>query len=162
MEKDAQEHVHAGLGAMMPLIGQVMSHVRSQVSCACEEAGYKLTPEEAGTLMIIYDLDGLSQSYLAKILGKDRASITRLMNALVKSGLVGRVQDRDDRRVIRAHITAEGKQAFVDIFPALMALSDQALNGVSEQEFRVTQKVMSRIISNLCHLTGRSDHRYER
>ncbi len=142
----------------MPLIGQVMTHARCHVSNACAGLGYKLTAEEAGTLMIIYQCDGMPQSILANILGKDKASVTRVMNALVKSGLVGRVQDEHDRRVIRAHITEEGKLAFVDILPALMAISDQALSGVSEKELHIAQKVLSQMNANLCPRTDSSEH----
>jgi len=152
MDKNSHMRSDRGLGIIMPLIGCMTSRVRYQASCICEEEGYKLTPEEADTLMLIYHLEGLPQSQLAKILGKDKASITRLMNALVKSGLVGRVQDSNDRRIVRACITEEGKKAFTHIFPKLKALSEQVLDGVSAEEFATIQRVMMRMIENLSAL----------
>ncbi len=141
-----------GLGAIMPLIGCMTSHVRSHVSRICKDAGYNITPEEADTLMIIRHCDGLPQSQLAMILGKDKAAITRLMNALVKSGLVGRIQDQHDRRIIRAQITDEGKQAFIHVWPELKKLSDQALAGVSLQDIASMQKTLNTINANLGEL----------
>jgi len=138
-----------GLAFIMPLIGCMTSQVRSQVSKICKHAGYSLTPEEADTLMIIHHCDGLPQTQLANVLGKDKAAITRLMNALVKSGLVGRIQDQQDRRVLRAQITAEGKQAFIQVWPELMKLSDQALKGIPAQNIHIMQQTVTTINENL-------------
>ncbi len=137
----------------MPLVGCMASHVRYHISRICSDAGHDLTPEEAGTLMIIHHFNGLPQSRLASILGKDKAAITRLMNALVISGLVGRVQDQDDRRVVRAQITEGGEQAFIKVWPELMKLSDEALKHVSKQELEQLSKVLLMINANLGALT---------
>jgi DNA-binding MarR family transcriptional regulator len=142
-----------GLGAMMPLIGCMTSLVRYQISCICASAGYKLTPEEADTLMLIHHCEGLPQSELAKMLGKDKASVTRLMNALVKSGLVGRIQDEHDRRIVRACMTDEGKKAFKRIFPQLKALSEKVFDGLPESEVGTTKQVIAHMIKNLTKLT---------
>ena len=144
-----QQQSKDNLGAIMPLVGCLTSYVRSHVSRICKDAGYHLTPEEADTLMIIRHCNGLPQSQLANILGKDKASVTRLMNTLVKSGLVGRIQDQQDRRIIRAQITEQGEQAFVQVWPELMKLSDQALDGISAQELTSMLGTLAAINTNL-------------
>ena len=149
MGTEVQQQSNDSLGAIMPLIGCMTSHVRSHISRICKNAGYNLTPEEADTLMIIRHCNGLSQSQLANILGKDKAAVTRLINSLVKSGLVGRIQDQQDRRIIRARITEEGKQAFVQVWPELMKLSDQALDGISSQDLTAMRKTLDAINTNL-------------
>jgi len=153
MKPDVQTHKNEGLGAIMPLIGMMTSHVRSHVSRICKDAGYNLTPEEADTLMIIRHCDGLPQSQLANILGKDKAAITRLMNSLVKSGLVGRVQDEADRRIVRAQITEEGNHAFVQVWPELVKLSDRALTGISARDIKGMQQTLNAINANLVSLS---------
>ena len=149
MNADKQQQNKDGLAIVMPLIGCMTSHVRSQVSRICKDAGYNITPEEADTLMIIRHCDGLPQSQLALILGKDKAAITRLMNTLVKSGLVERIQDQQDRRIVRAQITEEGKQAFIQVWPELKKLSDQALAGISSQDIMLMQRTLTTINANL-------------
>lgn len=137
----------------MPLVGFLTSHVRYHVSRICKDAGYNITPEEADTLMIIRHFNGLPQSKLADILGKDKAAVTRLMNTLVKSGLVGREQDKQDRRIVRARITPEGERAFVQVWPQLMKLSDLALEGIDKQELAGLHKALGAINANLGGLT---------
>jgi len=153
MHTDLKHPINGGLGAIMPLIGCMTSHVRHHISRICRDAGHTLTPEEAGTLMIIRHFDSLPQSKLASILGKDKAAVTRLMNALVKSGLVGRVQDEQDRRVIRAQITAAGDQVFVKVWPELMKLSDDALKGISDEDIEQLGITLQLINDNLLALT---------
>ncbi len=136
------------IGALMPLMGHLMCYVRQQTSLAYAELGYDITPEAADALMIIQHFDGLPQKRLANILGKDKASITRLLNSLVKCQLVERIQDLEDRRIIRAHITEEGKAVFQKILPKLHALSDLALGGISEHDFSILLQTMATIVTN--------------
>jgi len=133
----------------------VMCKVGQQVSFICASEGYKLTPEEAETLMLIHHCDGLPQSQLAKMLGKDKAAVTRLVNVLVKSGLVARIQDEHDRRIVRACITMEGKKAFQRIFPKLRALSDKVFAGLCESDIATAKQVMAHMTENLTMLADK-------
>ncbi|HCS12938.1 MAG: hypothetical protein COS82_09375 [Zetaproteobacteria bacterium CG06_land_8_20_14_3_00_59_53] len=155
MENPQQQPVSGELGAIMPLIGFMSSHVRFHISRICSDAGHPLTPEEAGTLMIIRHFKGLPQTRLAVILGKDKAAVTRLMNALVKSGLVGRIPDEQDRRVVRAQITGLGEQAFIKLWPELTKLSDEALKDIPKQDLEQLSNVLRLINANLAALTGK-------
>ncbi len=136
------------IGQLMPLVGHLMCYVRQQTSQAYAELGYDITPEAADALMVIQHFDGLPQKKLADILGKDKASITRLLNSLVKCQLVERIQDLEDRRIIRAHITEEGKAVFQKILPKLHALSDLALADINEHDFNILLQTMTTIVRN--------------
>jgi len=136
------------IGQLMPLVGHFMCYVRQQTSQAYADLDYDITPEAADALMVIQHFDGLPQKKLAHILGKDKASITRLLNSLVKCQLVERIQDLEDRRIIRAHITEEGKAVFQKILPKLHALSDLALAEINEHDFNILLQTMATIVRN--------------
>ncbi len=136
------------IGELMPLMGHLMCYVRQQTSQAYAELDYDITPEAADALMIIQHFDGLPQKKLADILGKDKASITRLLNSLVKCQLVERIQDLEDRRIIRAHITEEGKAVFQKILPKLHALNDLALTDINDHDFNNLLQTMATIVAN--------------
>ena len=136
------------MAAIMPLVGHLMCFMRQQISQAYIELGYNITPEAADALMIIQHFDGLPQKELAHVLGKDKASVTRLLNSLVKLKLVARIQDKQDRRIIRACITPSGKQVFEQFIPKLQALSDQILQHVSDERFAQTCETLQHIIKN--------------
>jgi len=140
------------LSRIMPLMSHLMCHVRQQTSQIYSALGYELTPEAADALMIIHHFDGLPQKKLADILGKDKASITRLLNTLVKINLVERIQDENDRRVIRAHITKEGTTAFHEFYPKIKVLSEQILHVASDDDFEKMVVTLSQIVHGLpCH-----------
>lgn len=140
------QNIDIELAALMPLIGRITCYVRDQTSQIYKTLGYDLTPEATDALMIIHHFNGLSQKMLVDILGKDKASITRLLNTLVKSKLVVRVQDEEDRRIVRAHITEEGQQAFLAIYPELQKLSARILEATSPEDFKATIAVLSNIV----------------
>ena len=137
------------IGQLMPLVGHLMCYVRQQTSQAYAELGYDITPEAADALMVIQHFDGLPQKKLAHILGKDKASITRLLNSLVKCQLVERIQDLEDRRIIRAHITEEGMDVFQKMLPKLHALSNLTLQGISDTEFTQMINTLNQITNNI-------------
>jgi len=147
--QDLNNYENIKIGAIMPLIGQLMCFMRQQISQAYMDLGYDIAPESAQAMMIIQHFDGLPQSKLAHILDKDKAAVTRLLNSLVKLNLVERIQDKDDRRIIRAHITEEGKSVFAQFVPKLQALSDLALTDVSNTDFTQTVTTLSQIITNI-------------
>jgi len=147
--KDFQPSTDIEIGAIMPLIGQLMCFMRQQISQAYKDLGYDITPEAAQALMIIQHFEGLTQTKLAHILEKDKASVTRLLNSLVQLNLVERIQDTNDRRIIRAHITTKGKNTFAKFMPKLQTLSDLTLQGISEADFKQTLSTLHRITTNI-------------
>lgn len=147
--KDLQPCADIKIGSIMPLIGQLMCFMRHQISQAYKELGYDITPEAAQALMIIQHFEGLTQTALAQILEKDKASITRLLNSLVQLNLVERIQDNNDRRIVHAHITNKGKSTFQQFIPKLHTLSDVTLQGISEEDFTQTLHTLTRITSNI-------------
>ena len=153
--KDSQNCENNKIRAIMPLIGQLMCFMRQHISQAYKDLGYDIAPESAQALMIIQHCEGLTQTKLAHILGKDKASITRLLNSLVQLNLVERIQDTDDRRIIRAHMTAKGKDVFEQFIPKLYALSDLTLQGISEADFKQTLNTLHRITENINAVCGK-------
>ncbi|MCF6208342.1 MAG: MarR family transcriptional regulator, partial [Ghiorsea sp.] len=147
--KDLPNCENIKIATVMPLVGQLMCFMRQQISQAYQDLGYDIAPESAQAMMIIQHFDGLPQSKLADILGKDKAAVTRLLNSLVRLNLVERIQDKSDRRIIRAHITPEGKTVFEQFMPKLQALSDLALAGISSEDFLQTVTTMTKITANI-------------
>jgi DNA-binding MarR family transcriptional regulator len=52
----------------------------------------------------------LSMSQIAQMIGVSRATISSVVNRLVKSKFVSRVRDEKDRRIIRLKLTGKGKK----------------------------------------------------
>jgi len=140
------EKIEDGLGF---LANQLSFALRQNMAHECEAIGYKATPEGLGILFLLSRQDGLTQSQISEFLAKDKAAITRLLNALEKEGLVKRGHDKEDRRIVRSRLTAKGKMAIEEIIPAFKSFFAEIFNGVDPNEFDVARKVLRQIVANL-------------
>jgi DNA-binding MarR family transcriptional regulator len=68
-----------------------------------------LTPQQA---QLLCEADSVSPALgeLATELGCDKANITGLVDRIAKRGLLERIGDKEDRRVIRVQLTDEGRR----------------------------------------------------
>lgn len=69
-----------------------------------------LTIGQLECLRLIADLGSPSMSELSEELQLRPSTMTGLIDALVRRGKVERVEDPDDRRVVRVRLTAEGRR----------------------------------------------------
>ncbi|MDP3436852.1 MAG: MarR family transcriptional regulator [Bacteroidales bacterium] len=69
--------------------------------------GFNLTPEQYLVIDTLWDEGVLSQQQIADIIIKDKNSVTKLIDALEKKGLVQRRTDELDRRLNKIHLTEE-------------------------------------------------------
>ncbi|HEX5509109.1 MAG TPA: MarR family transcriptional regulator [Pseudolabrys sp.] len=69
------------------------------------------TPGRFATLTLIGRNPGISQTVLSRASGRDKSSLTPVLEDLVRRGLVARKRTDHDRRTYRLSLTADGKQA---------------------------------------------------
>lgn len=67
------------------------------------------SPGRFATLTLIARNPGISQTELSHANGRDKSSLTPVVEDLVRRGLVARQRMRDDRRTYRLNLTAAGK-----------------------------------------------------
>jgi DNA-binding MarR family transcriptional regulator len=66
-------------------------------------------PGRFATLTLIGENPGISQTALSRANGRDKSTLTPLLNDLVRRGLVKRERTKQDRRTYRLTLTAEGE-----------------------------------------------------
>jgi len=134
-------------------LGYLVNHLtyafRQGIVRRCGQAGFAITHEELGVLVLLRREDGATQTHLARTLAKDKAVITRLLNGLVRKDFVERRPDPSDRRIVRAFLTTGGSRAIQCIYPVLMDYVAAAIHGVTQDEFNETCIVLRRILANL-------------
>ena len=99
-----------------------MIHRTHEMLKMCEDRvfrEYKLTTEQYVVLVTIKYLDGpVRPSDVARWLERSPNSISMMVDRMVKAGLLRRVRDRKDRRVVWLTITSKGETA---LKPAVLA-----------------------------------------
>ena len=73
------------------------------------------SPGRFATLTLIGRNPGISQTALSLAAGRDKSSLTPVVEDLVRRGLVARKRLRDDRRTYRLNLTAAGKKTLTQL-----------------------------------------------
>jgi DNA-binding MarR family transcriptional regulator len=97
-----------------PLAGWVGFHLRmaqnaSFQAFARRANGFDVRPGRFATLMLIGRNPGISQTALSRANGRDKSSLTPVLNDLVRRRLVRRQRAPQDRRTYRLTLTPAGK-----------------------------------------------------
>jgi DNA-binding MarR family transcriptional regulator len=104
----------------------------------CEDSifgKYGLTTEKFSVLAALKSRGGsLKPSELAEILGRSPNSISMLVDRMVRTGLVKRLRDRSDRRVVNVSLTSKGEKALEPAAPAGWEFIQKILSPLSYEE----------------------------
>ena len=73
------------------------------------------SPGRFATLTLIARNPGISQTELSHASGRDKSSVTPVVEDLVRRGLIERKRVRSDRRAYRLNLTPAGKKTLIDL-----------------------------------------------
>ena len=111
--------------------------------------GFLITYEQWQILSRLYHRDGQTQNELAISNERDQASVSRLINNMIKGNLVKRVSQKDDRRINLIFLTKDA----IEVREVLEGLASktiqQASDGVSQEDLEITLRTLDRIRKNL-------------
>ena len=116
---------------------------------------YGLTTPQFGIIEALYHLGPLSLGQLADKLLVTGGNVTYVMDRLEAQGLVVRERSPQDRRIIQAKLTPDGRELIREVFPGHGAfIEDLAshLDGDEQEALRSLLKKLGRSIQN-----GRSE-----
>ncbi|MDR7209980.1 MarR family transcriptional regulator [Flavobacterium piscis] len=100
-------------------------------------------------LLIILDKNAVySQKEIAELIFKDNASITRIIELMVQKDYLTRQINESDRRKFNLEITEKGKKTIELLTPIIHKNREVPLEGLSENEIELLDKLLAKIISN--------------
>ncbi len=126
---------------------QIMTAFHSEANKALQEFGISIS--EAIPLKILHYHGSESLVEIAKRLNFSHPSVLRHIDSLEKLGLVVRTPHQEDRRVKIVKLTDKGRKLTPKIMDKLRLIHDTATSGISEQEFNMLLKMLSKIHRNL-------------
>lgn len=107
-----------------------------------------ITVDQALVLLFIDKNPEMSQSELSRLVFKDYASITRIIELMVKKGYLSREVNPKDRRRSILSITKKGKGAIKSLEPIILYNREMALKGLEIKQLKELQKSLDTIIAN--------------
>ncbi len=107
-----------------------------------------ITVDQCLLLIVINKNSDYSQKEIAELIFKDNASITRIIELMVKKEYLIRKTNELDRRKFNLEITEKGKKTIELLTPVIHKNRQIALEGLSENEIELLDKILTKIISN--------------
>lgn len=113
-----------------------------------KENGFKITIDQWLIIKAILENPSITQQDIAKKVFKDNASVTRIIELLVKSKYLEREVNPNDRRKSNLSVTEEGKSIIEKVQSLVLDNRKNALDTVAEDELKTMNMVFKKIIKN--------------
>tara|TARA_Y100001970_G_C14216779_1_gene850147 strand:- start:1614 stop:2063 length:450 start_codon:yes stop_codon:yes gene_type:complete len=97
----------------------------------------------------VWKNEGISQKNIADYCGKDKTSVTKIIDTLEKKNLVVRVSDQLDHRIKRIVLSNKGKKLFLDALPVMEQTRNELRTGINDQEIETLKNILTKIYNNL-------------
>ena len=107
-----------------------------------------ITVDQWLVLKTLSDNPNISQKEIAEKVFKDHASITRIIDLLVKKGMLKKLPFPEDLRRSTLHLTPLGMRTWQDLMPVILTNRAHALNGLDIQEIKALRNLLEKITSN--------------
>jgi MarR family transcriptional regulator, transcriptional regulator for hemolysin len=112
------------------------------------ENGFKITVDQWLIIKVLMENPGISQQNIAEKAFKDNASVTRIIDLLVKSKYLDRKVNPKDRRTSILKVTAEGEDIINKVQDLVLQNRKMAQIGITIEELENLNSTLKKIIKN--------------
>ncbi|MGO9145182.1 MAG: MarR family winged helix-turn-helix transcriptional regulator [Desulfomonilia bacterium] len=114
------------------------------------EAGLiELKPAYLGTLMSLWNEDGLKVIELGRRAGLEPSTMTGLIDRMERDGLVKRVPDPEDRRVLKIVLTDAGRAIQDTVASTVDRVMTQVLSGIDDTDVTHLKETLRKVLANV-------------
>ncbi len=108
-------------------------------------------------LGLLHKHDGMSQKEMARALNLSPATMTVTLKRMEKAGLIVREMDEHDQRILRVHLSAQGKQMCQKGEKQVNQVTSELLEGFTEEEQERLKEYLRRIAHNMERVVREAD-----
>ncbi|WP_027378209.1 MarR family winged helix-turn-helix transcriptional regulator [Chryseobacterium daeguense] len=109
---------------------------------------FNITIDQWLIIKAILENPGITQNEIGDIVFKDNASVTRIIELLVKSEYITRNTHTEDRRKTNLEVTESGKEIIKKVQHLVEENRKTALNGISEEMLEIMNSALLTISKN--------------
>lgn len=131
-------------------IDKAIRTYRQYAQYQLRKKGYNITVDQWIIIKCILENPEITQLEIAERSFKDNASVTRIINLLVKAKYLTRKINKNDRRRTQLQVTDLGRETILLVDEIVQTNRQVALQGLTQDEIDLAKKIMDRITSN-CH-----------
>ncbi|MDF5756709.1 MarR family transcriptional regulator [Spongiactinospora sp. TRM90649] len=137
---DERDELIERIGRMQRDLGRLVARDRSLPVLASN-----LTMRQLKVVLLLSSLGSASGQDLARNLGVSLATVTGIVDRLVRHGLATRREDPEDRRVRRVELTPDGKNLIEEIHTAGLIGLRRVLDRLDLETLRMLDHVTTRL-----------------
>lgn len=131
------------------LSGRVSLLLNRFLSQQFKNKGVNLTREQWSVLAVLWKTDGCSQQVIANSTSRDKPSVTRLVDNLVREGYVIRKNHENDRRLNLIFLTEKGKEVEKVVMEIVDDTIEKATKGLSDEQIVAIRDAFQVVYENL-------------
>ncbi len=129
-------------------LNRTASMMRSSLQRALNKEYKEITIDYWVILNYLWTKDGWIQTELARMSGKDNASMTRMLDGMQKKGLIERKADENDRRAQRIFLTEKGRSLEKPLKKIAGENVSKGLKNISSKDVQELKKILEAINEN--------------
>ena len=107
-----------------------------------------ITLDQALLIQLLNENPSLSQNQIAKLIFKDNASVTRMIELMVKNKYLKRSVDENDRRKHKIELTDKAKRSIEEMNNIILSNRTVALKGLDSHDIELMKRTLDKIIEN--------------
>lgn len=132
------------------IIGPLIGRVRHVVLSALDEQmqPFGITGTQFVIMKHLGDDVAQTAADLSRLMHYDAGSMTRLLDRLEEKGWIRRERSKNDRRVVRLHVTSAGRGVFPRLLDSAARVIQHMLTGFSAAEVKDLRSFLNRMIEN--------------
>ena len=131
------------------LLSQVDRLCTKKFGQNAQNAGINISQDQWLVLGPVWKTEGISQKDIAEYCGKDKTSVTKIIDTLEKKNFLVRFPDQIDQRVKRVVLSNKGKKLMNDVMPVIEQTRNELRVGISDREIDMLKSILGKIYNNL-------------
>lgn len=114
-----------------------------------KQSNVGLTPEQFLVIDILWNQGPMSQQQVADTIMKDKNSVTKLVDALERKGMVSRIKDPGDRRAYKLVLSEKAESLKNNAKEIGISMLDRMLDGIAEDELKAFLQTLEKMTGNM-------------
>lgn len=137
-------------------IDKAIRAYRNYAQRQLRENGFNITIDQWLIIKALLENPEITQNEIGNLVFKDNASVTRIIELLVKSGFITRKVHPTDRRKTNLSVTKSGKDIIEKVQNLVKNNRSVALQNVSRQELKIMNTTLLKIAENCINTKNKS------
>ena len=131
------------------LIGEIARLSHKRINSIFTVNKYDVTVEQFGVLVMLWYEEGINQQMIADGLNRDKTTIARVVENMIKRNLIVKIPDQLDKRNKLIYLTDKGRSLQKEMVESTGVMYMDALKNISVEDLKKCTSVLQQMKDNL-------------